>query len=128
MAFDAALAVTGICVLPPGAIVTVPGTLIWTPLGCACGLTSIVQVPEPSPASDSESSSDFDALPRFTFRSEYESETGSVKSFGSVAAIRSTWPEPAVSTGAAAVRAVSAQAVAAVETSADLTWSADQFG
>ena len=45
------------------------------------------------------SSSDFETAPRLTFRSEYESETGSVKSFGSFAASRSTSPEPAVRTG-----------------------------
>ena len=76
VAFAAALAVTGICALPPGAIVTAPGTTIWTPLGCDCALTSIVHVPAPSPASESDSSSDFEAAPRLTFMSEYESETG----------------------------------------------------
>ena len=38
VASAAARAVTGICALPPGAIVTAPGTTIWTPLGCDCGL------------------------------------------------------------------------------------------
>ena len=128
VAFAAALAVTGICALPPGAIVTAPGTTIWTPLGCDCALTSIVHVPAPSPASESDSSSDFEAAPRLTFMSEYESETGSVNSFGSFAASRSTSPEPDVRTGASTVRAVSAHAGAAVETSADLTCCGDQFG
>ena len=54
VAFAAALAVTGICALPPGAIVTAPGTTIWTPPGCDCALTSIVHVPAPSPASESD--------------------------------------------------------------------------
>ena len=100
---------------------TAPGTTIWTPPGCDCALTSIVHVPAPSPASESDSSIDFEAAPRLTFMSEYESETGSVNSFGSFAASRSTSPEPDVRTGASTVRAVSAHAGAAVETSADLT-------
>ena len=99
----------------------VPGTTISTPLGFDCGFTSTVQVPAPSPASATASRSDFDAGPRLTFRSAYESDTGSVKSFGSFAAMTLMSPEPAVSTGASTVRAVSAQAVAAVDTSADLT-------
>ena len=62
-----------------------PGTTTSTPLGCACGRTSTDQVPAPSPASETASRSDFETPPLFTFRSENESETGSVKSFGSLA-------------------------------------------
>jgi len=39
--------VTGIRTSPPGGIVTAPGTTIRTPLGWACGLTSIVNLFEP---------------------------------------------------------------------------------
>ena len=69
-----------------------------------------------------------ETAPRLTFRSAKESDTGSVKSFGSFAATTLISPEPAVSTGAATVRAVSAQAVAALDTSADLTWMGVQPG
>ena len=99
-----------------------PGTTISTPLGCDWERTSTVHVPAPSPASDTASSSDFETAPRLTFRSANERETGSVKSFGSFAANTSASPDPAVSTGASTVCAVSAQAVEAVETRADFTW------
>ena len=98
-----------------------PGTTISTPAAATGACTSIVHVPAPPPASATASRSDFDAVPWLTFTSANESETGSVKSLGSFAASTSASPDPAVSTGASTVCAVSAQAVAAVETSADLT-------
>ena len=49
---------------------TEPGTTISTPLGCDCGLTSIVQVPAPSPASDdARAAATSTTAPRLTFRS-----------------------------------------------------------
>ena len=80
------------------------------PARCDCGFTSTVQVPGPSPASVTASSSDLDTGPRLTFRSANESDTGSVKSFGSFAATHVRQPQPAGMTGASTVRAVSAQA------------------
>ena len=68
------------------------------------------------------------SLPRLTFRSPNERDEGSVKTRGDAARGRFTRPPPSSVTGASCVRAVSAHAGTAVETSADFTSCADQPG
>ena len=105
-----------------------PGTSISTPLVCDCGASDTVQLPAPSPASETVSSIDERCAPVETSIFWNESDCGSVNTFGSSAVSTLVSPAPSSSTGASCVRAVSPQAGPAVDISADLTCHGVQPG
>jgi hypothetical protein len=99
-----------------------------TPAVCTCGTTAAVHVPKPLPASDSVTSCERRCAPVETSTRWNDSDCGSVKIFGSVAAATFASPAPSSRTDASCVRAVSSQAGPDVDISADLTWYDDHAG
>ena len=107
---------------------TVPGKSSVAPGVAACETSETVHVPAPLPASVTRTSSALLAAACSTLRSGNDSDTGSVKSRGSTAPGSATSPPPSSVTGASCVRAVSAHAGPAVETSADFTFAGVHVG
>ena len=112
---------------PPGAMVTGAASTL-APAELTCGCTSTVQVPAPSPASETVTEIALLLAPPPATRYPKDSDCGSVKMSGRSAAPTRTSPAPSTMTDASCVSAVSAHEGPAVDMSADLTCSGVQVG